>query len=229
MLTVELLWETRPCLNLRIHSHHKGAKNLSYSSLCPKAAISLLWKSRRCAASNCHSSNILHFMFSDEAESPFLFSFLMKGERKVFWILSLNPNIPIKLDLGQDLPRPCGLFPKPLHLSLCPELAQPRESPSQPLLPPEQGAAHGGAAEGCSACPKRPEGTSAAPAACHQHSSASHAPVSCRSTRCCCSSQTAEKLEVHRPQVLPSSPLPAVLRLWVLVEHFFLKLPFYNH
>lgn len=162
MLTVELLWETRLCLNLRIHSHHKGAKNLSYSSLCPKAAISLLWKSRRCAASNCHSSNILHFMFSDEAESPFLFSFLMKGERKVFWILSLNPNLPIKLDLGQDLPRPCGLFPNPLHLSLCPELAQPWESPSQPLLPPEQGVAHGGAAEGCSVCPKRPEGAGAA-------------------------------------------------------------------
>lgn len=47
--TLELPQGPTPCITLNIHSQYKRAKILSYSSLCPKAAVSLLQKSRKCA------------------------------------------------------------------------------------------------------------------------------------------------------------------------------------
>lgn len=84
---------------------YKGAKNLSYSSLCPKAAISLLWKSRRCAASNHHSSDFFTSCFLMRQSVWFLPCFLKEGEGRggcSGFIPSLNSNLPKKLKLSQE-------------------------------------------------------------------------------------------------------------------------------
>lgn len=95
-------WGTTPCLNLNIHSHYKGAKNLSLSSLCLKAAISLLWKSRRRATSSPRSSDFFtSCLLVRQAESLFLFSFFKRGRGGVLdSIFKPQPFNKIRLGTG---------------------------------------------------------------------------------------------------------------------------------
>lgn len=63
--------------------HYKGAQNLFYSSLCPKAAMSFLWKFKRWVASS-HSSWLFHFLFADEVDRVSVFIlFSQKSKKRV--------------------------------------------------------------------------------------------------------------------------------------------------
>lgn len=76
VLTLELPWGTTLSLNLNFHSHCEGAKNLSCSSLCPKAAVSLLGDPGGCCSPTPTAQTLPPCL-----QSPFLFSFLKRGGR----------------------------------------------------------------------------------------------------------------------------------------------------
>lgn len=79
-------------------SYHRGAKNLSYSSLCVKAAISCGNPDALLATSELQR---LHLLVSDVTASPFLFPLFLQGEEQGVLDSIFNCNLPIRLTLDR--------------------------------------------------------------------------------------------------------------------------------
>lgn len=119
-LTLARPWETTLCLHSNTAPHCRGR-----GTRPPPRAAPACGSARPAARASAVTSRPV----PGEARRLFLFSFLRRGEKGVL-DSTLNPNLPIKLDLGQDHYR-CVAFSLTLHLSKAGATA-PRTAASLP-------------------------------------------------------------------------------------------------